>query len=297
MGRKACSVPNLIVRVREPSGRIRRYTGHNMFTDYGLFLLMYWAFGTASVPTVGNPSPSGTYGIGDGTRYTDGVNVYPSPFDGNDNSLSGPVSGQSFQSGFVGNTSGSTISLNNTASSGSVSNYQQIGVTVSNTSYTGLKYTYLLGPLAWLGAILVATNDGSSPSETSMVFGSSVYALWSNMDSSVTPSSASSWSLSGSTSSPSPPFASWTFVSSSPASTSLTIQSFAWTLPFVVGSVSAKTAPTQQTSLTTAYTNGGSGTQLSGWPIISKVLPSSGAISVPAGSKLSVTYQFQMSAA
>jgi hypothetical protein len=274
--------------VGEPGGKSRHIECDNLFTDYGLFLLMFWLFGTASKPTVGSTNPTGTYGIGDGTRYNDGVNVYPSPFDGNSNSLSGPASGVAFTNGFGQDR----VTMNNTASSGIVSNYPQLGIDAAAISNSP-QATYLLGPFSWMGAILMATNDSTNPSETSMVFGSGVYALWSNMDAGVSVAVTSAWTLSGSTTTSTPPTAQWVFTNTNAAKAAMTIYSFAWTLPFKVGSVTAGTGPTQQTSLSTVYSSG-TGTSLTGWPIIAKVTLQT-PIQVAAGGKLSVvTYSFQL---
>jgi hypothetical protein len=287
--------PSILVEVEHPNGKVRRYRGRNLFTDYGLWLLMFWAFGQCQV----SPSPGSTQGwntnwsgsnfvfLGPGTRYNDGVNVYPSPHDLNN----GPTSGPAYN---VSNTSNSGLSLGLGTGINTTSGPWSF-VTGSSSLATGS--TYILesfGLLPALGAILVATSDSSPVSETQMVWPSGTTCLWAITDSGVSVSTATTWTLTGSTTSPTPPVASWVFQDTNTASTAISIQSFGWTVPFTVGSVSSNTAPTAQSRPSSVYTTG-SGTNLSNWPIISKVIPSGAPISVPAGGKLTVTYTFTLS--
>jgi hypothetical protein len=287
--------PSILVEVEHPNGKVRRYRGRNLFTDYGLWLLMFWAFGQCQV----QPSPDSNQGwntnwsgssfvfLGPATRYNDGVNVYPSPRDLNFNNTTGPANS-------VSATGNGGLALTTASGINTTGGPWSISGGASGIAYQTSDIIESFGLLPALGAILVATSDSSPVSETQMVWPSGTTCLWAITDSGVSVSTATTWTLTGSTTSPTPPVASWVFQDTNTASTSISIQSFGWTVPFTVGSVSSNTAPTAQNKPSSVYATG-SGTNLTNWPIISKVIPSGAPISVPAGGKLTVTYTFTLS--
>jgi hypothetical protein len=287
--------PSIIVDVEYPGGRKRRYRGRNLFTDYGLWLLMFWAFGECQT----SPDPQGSGGwntnwsggnfayLGPFTRYNDGVNVYPSPWDLNTNGSTGPAN----NIGSGGTNSGLTLRV--ISGIQTTNSPWQFSINASGLSASTNYPLQSFGLLPGLGAILVATSDSTPVSETQMVWPSGTTCLWANSDSGVSVSTATTWTLTGSTTSPTPPVATWVFQDINTASTAISIQSFGWTVPWVVGSVSSGAAPVQQARPSSVYTSG-SGTNLVNWPIISKVIPSGAPISVPAGGKLTVTYTFTL---
>jgi hypothetical protein len=248
---------NMILEIRDPRGRVRRYRGHNTVTDYGLFLFMNIVFGGIAAPK-GSGTPSAS--LPPTTRYNDGVNVYPSLYD-----LGGNTNLNAYANPWNPNT-------------------------VSGQALTSNPYYGLFGANG--GLILVATNDSTSPSETQFTWPSGTTCLWTSSATTVSTSSANDkWTTTGSQTGATPPQATFVLTDSATAISALTIQSVGWTAPFLPGSVSGNTAPTVQPNPTPAWTSS-TPTSIANWPIISKVIPSGAPISVAAGSTMAITYIF-----
>lgn len=252
-----------ILEITDPSGQKRRYSGHNIVTDYGLFLIMQVVFGAIQAPSMPGSGVTTTMArLGGGTRYNDGTNVYPSLRDlgGNNGVLTNPFD--------------STTGVQTTG-------------TLTTSAFNGL-----FGGST--GLILVATSDSSAPSEIQFTWPANTTCIWASSNSTTSTSSSNdSWTTSGSTLGATPPQARFVITDSTTAANAVTIQSMGWTAPFLPGSVASATAPTPQPAPTTAWTST-SPTNIGGWPIFSKVIPSGAPISVAAGSTIAATYIFTL---
>jgi hypothetical protein len=253
---------NVILKITDPDGRVRRFAGHNVVTDYGLFLLMQFMLGSVlAQPAQG---ASANVSLGPATRWNDGTYVYPSLYDmGANTALSGT---QTFAS-----TSG-----------------------VVTASGFGGGFTHGLFGYG-TGTILVATSDSSAPSETQFQWPSNTTCIWASSQSTVSTSASNdSWTTSGSTSGATPPQAKYVFTDTATAASAVTIQSMGFTLAFTPGTVSPATNPTAQAAPTPQWVSA-TPTNIQTWPIISKVIPSGAPISVAAGSTMAATYIFTVS--
>lgn len=247
-----------ILRIKGPDGRVRRFRGHNTVTDYGLFLTMQAVFGAIVGPSMAGTA--GTVSLGPATRYNDSSSVYPSLYDLGGN-MGGAANPWTNQSG--------------------------VGTGILASSYNGL-----MGGST--GLLLVATSDASAPSETQFTWPANTTCVWSSTASTVSTSAANqSWTTSGSTSGATPPQAKFVLSDSATATSALTIQSMGWTGAFTLGSVAGATAPTAQPAPTPAWTSG-TPTDVGGWPIFSKVIPSGAPIAVASGSTMAATYIFTL---
>jgi hypothetical protein len=251
-----------ILEIRDPRGRVRRYRGHNTVTDYGLFLAMQALFGGIQAPAMpGTGQATSLVTLGAATRYNNGTNVFPSLYD---------------------------LGGNNGVASNNWLNNSGVG---TGELLSGV-YNGILG--GQTGLLLVATSDSSAPSETQFSWPSGTSCIWTSTASTVTTAAANnSWTTAGSTSGATPPQAKFVLTDSATATSALTIQSMGWTAAFTLGTVSPATAPTAQPAPTPAWTSG-TPTNIGGWPIFSKVIPSGAPISVASGSTMAATYIFTL---